>query len=93
MSNVTLSGKLRCANSDEKAAVKRHLPLHVELTRAEPGCLVFEIFPTDDPLVWSVEERFVDQAAFDFHQARVQSSEWGRATAAIERDYLVTVEC
>jgi hypothetical protein len=31
----------------------------------------------------------VDQAAFDSHQARVQASEWGRATAGIERDYVV----
>ena len=58
--------------------------------RALPGCLHFTVTPTGDPLVWSVHERFVDQAAFDLHQARVQASEWGRATAGIERDYVVT---
>lgn len=86
---VTLSGSLVCANTEEAATVARHLPRHVELTRAEPGCLSFEVRPTDDPLVWSVAEQFTDQAAFDAHQTRVRQSEWARATAGIRRDYAV----
>ena len=64
----------------------RRLPEHVRLTRAEPGCLSFEVTPTDDPLAWRVEERFTDRAAFDAHQRRTRASAWGAATAAIRRD-------
>lgn len=92
MNAVVLTGRLLCASADEAAVVARELPRHVELTRAEPGCLSFEVEPTDDPLVWSVAERFVDRAAFAAHQARVAESDWGRATAGIERDYVITNE-
>ena len=87
---VELTGRLICADPDEAAAVRRHLPEHVALTRAEPGCLRFAVEPTEDPLVWSVAERFVDRAAFDAHQARVRSSPWFEATSGITRDYVVT---
>lgn len=70
----------------------RHLPRHIQLTHAEPGCLSFDVQPTDDPFEWIVAERFADQAAFSAHQARVRASEWGRATAGIERDYVITTE-
>lgn len=88
---VELRGRLRCASDDEAALVVGHLPRHVELTRAEAGCLRFEVEPTDDPLVWTVVERFRDQAAFDRHQERVRASAWGRVTAGIARDYVVEV--
>lgn len=86
---VELTGRLLCADPDEAAAVRRHLPEHVALTRAEPGCLRFEVEPTEDPLVWTVSELFVDRAAFDAHQARVRSSPWSEATSGIARDYVV----
>nr|WP_277350823.1 antibiotic biosynthesis monooxygenase [Rhodococcus sp. HNM0569] len=78
-----------CANGDDAAVVRQQLNRHVELTRAEEGCLHFDVEPTQDPLVWTVSERFVDQAAFDAHQKRVRSSEWGQATADIQRDYMI----
>lgn len=87
---VELTGHLVCAHEREAATVRRYLPRHSELTRAEPGCLHFEVKPTDDALVWSVSERFVDRAAFDVHQARVAASEWGRVTDGITRDFVVT---
>ncbi|MEJ6544327.1 DUF6357 family protein [Brachybacterium paraconglomeratum] len=68
-----------------------HLPEHVALTLAEPGCLRFAVEPTEDPLVWSVSEQFVDRPAFDAHQARVRSSAWFATTSVIARDYVVTV--
>jgi quinol monooxygenase YgiN len=70
--------------------VKRHLPDHLGLTRAEPGCLSFEVSQTDDPSVWRVEELFVDRAAFDFHQQRTRTSEWFTATSTIARDYNIS---
>ena len=54
MSPVELSGRLVSANRQEAATVARHLPRHIELTRAEPGCPSCEVQLTDDPLVWSV---------------------------------------
>ena len=87
---IRLSGLLLCASPDEAGSVSRHLAEHVRLTRAEPGCLSFEVTPTADPLTWRVEERFADRAAFDAHQRRARASAWGAATAAIRRDYEVT---
>jgi len=84
---VRLSGQLICATEDEAAVVRQHLPRHVDLTRAEPGCISFEVRPTGDPFVWQVDEVFVDDAAFDAHRARVAASPWGRVTAGVERRY------
>lgn len=89
MSEVFLSGQLICATDGEAALVARHLPRHVELTLAEPGCRGFVVAPTGNPLVWQVDEHFSDAASFEAHQARVRSSEWGRATAGIERRYTI----
>jgi quinol monooxygenase YgiN len=91
MSAVVFTGRLLCANEDEACVVRRHLDRHLELTRAEAGCLSFHVEPTRDPLVWSVSERFADQRSFDAHQERVRASEWGRVTAGITREYVITV--
>lgn len=90
MSAVELTGHLICTDEREAQCVRRHLSRHIELTRAEDGCLHFAVLETDDPLVWSVSEIFADEASFTLHQERVRSSEWGRATAGITRDYVVT---
>lgn len=87
---VRLSGLLRCTTADEVGIVETYLPDHINLTRAEPGCLLFEVSQTEDPLVWRVEELFSDQAAFDFHQQRTRASAWFSATSRITRDYIVT---
>ncbi|WP_156760299.1 putative quinol monooxygenase [Microbacterium karelineae] len=84
---VTLTGFLRCRDAADAETVHRHLPAHIELTRAEPGCVSFAVEQTADPLVWAVAERFADRDAFSSHQERVAASEWGRATAGIPREY------
>lgn len=89
MTKVRLQGRLICRDEQEVTLVTTHLPRHVELTRAENGCLSFTVAPTDDPLVWRVDEVFQDAAAFRMHQNRAKDSEWGRATGAIERDYTI----
>ncbi|WP_299140934.1 putative quinol monooxygenase [uncultured Tateyamaria sp.] len=86
---VTLTGTLRCKTPEEAARVRAALPAHVALTRAEPGCVSFDVTPTDDPIIWTVAEEFTDPAAFDAHQARAAASDWARETAGIERDYVV----
>ena len=87
--DVYLSGQLVCRDNDDVAIVVQHLARHVALTRNEAGCVSFCVSPTDDPLVWQVDERFRDAAAFKTHQDRVASSEWGQATAGIERRYTI----
>jgi quinol monooxygenase YgiN len=90
MSEIRLSGRLLCRTPAEADIVARHLPAHIELTSAEPGCIAFAVTPTEDPLVWDVEERFVSPEAFGEHQERAAASAWGQRTAGIVRDYSVT---
>ena len=87
---VTLNGHLRCATEDEAARVRKALDEHVRLTRAEAGCVSFEVTATDDPLVWSVAEEFTDADAFKAHQDRASKSAWADETRGIARDYTVT---
>lgn len=84
---ILLTGQLVCADASDLALVQQYLPLHRELTHAEPGCVSFAVEPTTDPLVWQVDECFADAAAFSAHQARVKASQWGRATAGMTRRY------
>ena len=62
---ITVTGHLIAADEVEADLVRRHLPDHIRLSRAEPGCLTFNVDPTDDPLVWCLDESFTDRAAFD----------------------------
>ncbi len=87
---ISLSGRLICANATEADLVRQHLPEHLRLTRAEPGCLSFQVSATDDPLIWQVAESFTDKAAFEAHQSRTRASAWHAATAHIRRDYRLT---
>lgn len=87
---VTLQGTLRCADAAQADIVLRHLPDHIRLSRAEAGCLQFDVTRSADPLVWTVSERFATRAAFDAHQIRVKASRWGQATADIARNYTVS---
>ncbi|MFF1253508.1 putative quinol monooxygenase [Pseudarthrobacter sp. NPDC058329] len=89
MTDVHLRGHLVCRDTDEVALVVQYLGQHIELTCAEPGCISFRVAPTDDPLVWQVQERFHDAGAFKAHQERVAGSDWGRATKGIERRYTI----
>ncbi|GAA1480835.1 antibiotic biosynthesis monooxygenase [Gordonia sinesedis] len=91
MTAVSVEGRLVCADGAEAAIVRGRFRRHVELTRAEPGCLRFDVDATDDPLVWVVSELFADRAAFDSHQARLRASEWGEATSGVAREYVITV--
>ena len=90
MDKVILQGFIIVPLS-ELAIVKSELDAHIRLTRAEKDCLIFEV--TQDPLNpcrFDVYEEFVDEAAFQAHQARVKSSRWGEITVNVERHYTVT---
>ena len=86
---LRLRGVLRCASMAEVEIARQHLPEHTRLTRAEPGCLSFNVSQTDDPLVFRVEETFADKAAFQFHVQRSQASAWWQATSGIAREFEV----
>ena len=75
------------------AAVAGALPDHIALTRAEPGCLAFDVTPSPDhPDRFLVSEIFVDRAAFDAHQARGTASAWAEVTAGLPRHYTIRHE-
>lgn len=86
---VRLKGRLVCRSEAEVETVRAHLPDHIRLTRAEPGCLSFDVLASGDPLIWLVEECFRDTEAFAFHQNRTRGSAWWAATAGIPRDYRI----
>ncbi|MBE7731649.1 putative quinol monooxygenase [Devosia faecipullorum] len=90
--NIRLTGSLICTSEAECDMVRAYLPEHIRLTRQEPGCLSFAVTQSDDPLIWRIEELFVDRAAFDAHQARTLASEWAHKTASIRRDYTIIAE-
>ena len=74
--------------AERVAAVMAALPEHIRLTRAEPGCLHFSVTPSNEvPGRLFVSETFVDQTAFDAHQARGAASPWAEATRGIPRSY------
>ena len=76
--------------ADRLAEVSAALPDHIALTRAEPGCLRFDVTPSPNiPGRFDVSEAFSDQAAFDAHQSRAKSSAWAEITAGIPRDYRI----
>lgn len=84
---MVLTGRLICRSAAEADTVRQALPEHTRLTRAEPGCVSFEVVETADPLVWTVQECFRDREAFDAHQSRTRASAWWVATSTIRRDY------
>ena len=75
---VTLEGKIRVPQPQREATLKA-LVEHVALTRAEDGCLLFDVKPDPlDPECLSVREAFLGPDAFAAHQSRVASSAWER---------------
>jgi len=92
MGKVILSGYIVVSDND-LAAVKAELPNHIKLTRAEPGCISFEVTQSDvDKNRFDVEELFANREAFDVHQSRVRSSRWGTITCDVRRHYEISEE-
>ena len=90
LAKVTLQGFIIVPDSDLKV-VKSELLIHKRLTLKELGCITFTVTPDEDnPNKFSVYEEFVDQPAFDNHQARVKSSKWGKVTVNVERHYQIS---
>lgn len=89
MSKVTLSGYIMVEESD-LAVVRDALPMHIAATRAEQGCLVFNVNEYKLELGrFDVYEEFDSSEAFKYHQQRVRESEWGTITKNVARHYTV----
>ena len=87
MGKVILRGYIQVPVGDLEA-VRAELDNHIRLTRAEEGCLVFEVVQdSEDRCRFAVYEEFSDRASFDLHQARVKASTWGEVTAGVARHY------
>ncbi|CAH8213804.1 MULTISPECIES: putative quinol monooxygenase [Vibrio] len=89
MGKVILSGYIEIPEN-ELEVVTTALEKHIELTRQEIGCLVFEVIQsTDDRNRFNVYEEFVDKSAFELHQERVKASHWGQVTVNVKRSYSI----
>lgn len=86
---IRVTGQLICATAEDAALVTAHLPEHIRLSRAEAGCLEFNVDQTG-PLIWQLDESFVDRAAFEAHQTRTRASEWYRAAVHLGRDFQIS---
>lgn len=90
--NIVINGTIICTPDDIEMVVE-HVAEHVRLTQLEPGCIMFDITQSDDdPCVFNVSERFVDQAAFDAHSARTRASVWWEKSKHIPRDMNIITE-
>ena len=87
---VTLEGKIYVPQA-QREATEAALVEHVALTRAEAGCLSFDVVPDSaDPECLSVREAFLGPEAFAAHQSRVAYSAWGTLTKDFERQYEIS---
>lgn len=89
---ISLQGHIIVDKADLEKVIQA-LPLHMELTRKEAGCLTFCV--SQDPVnlcLFHVEETFTCQFAFDEHQRRKATSAWAEVTRSAKRCYQVSYQ-
>ncbi|WP_299597574.1 antibiotic biosynthesis monooxygenase [uncultured Microbulbifer sp.] len=89
MSKVILEGYLLVSELDLEA-VLNELPIHINLTRKESGCLRFIV--EQDAVNnnrFNVYEEFSSRETFNEHQDRVRGSKWGQVSSGAERYYQI----
>ncbi|WOI35820.1 antibiotic biosynthesis monooxygenase [Alteromonas sp. CI.11.F.A3] len=87
---VTLKGFIDVPES-ELTLIKRELEVHTKLTQEEKGCITFSVVQDENiPTRYEVYEEFNSQEDFDFHQSRVQNSNWGKVSKNVKRNYQIT---
>ena len=87
MPKIQLTGHIDVP-ADRLADIAQALPTHIALTRAEAGCIRFDVSPCEtEQGRFLVRELFADQNSFDAHQVRVRASDWGKITDGIPRSY------
>lgn len=86
---IVLQGFIVVPDSDLEI-VQNELDIHSKLTRDEKGCVTFSVTQDNkNPYKFNVYEEFESQAAFDYHQSRVQSFKWGKVTKNAIRNYQI----
>lgn len=89
---VVVSGTLTATGADIERA-RALIPEHIALSRAEPGCLKFELHEDPEtPGLWRLDELFADEAAFRRHQQRTRASRWGQESTRMARDFTITMD-
>ncbi len=89
MPGLTLKGHIIVSDED-LPRVSKELPKHLALTRAEQGCLIFNVSQDSEVAnKFYVYEEFIDREAYDAHQRRVQGTRWASVTAKVERHYKI----
>ncbi len=87
MNKIVLKGYIEVPE-DKVDVVKEELTHHIKKTRAEDGCIAFEVVQdTENNLKFTVYEEFTDKEAFDKHQERAKESDWGKLTRDYKREY------
>ena len=85
---VYLAGHI-IVSAKNRARVMAAMDEHIALTRAEAGCLHFDIIEDEqDTTKFHVVEIFKSPAAFAAHQARTAQSVWAEASRDCPRDYV-----
>ncbi|CAH0524933.1 putative quinol monooxygenase [Vibrio hippocampi] len=91
MAKVMLTGYLIVPNQDVQA-IDQALEEHIQLTRDEPGCLLFYVNKHESIANrFDVCKAFANEAAFEAHQARTQASPWSKVASNASRHYSVSV--
>ncbi len=89
MGKVVVSGQIYVPlrSLDE---IRRAIEIHVELSRAEEGCLMFDLIESlEEPGRFDLYEEFVDMNAFEQHKLRAETSEWAEVSKEVQRDFEV----
>lgn len=72
-------------------AILQELPGHRDATRAEPGCLRFDVFQDlEDKCKLHVFEVFKSEKDFRLHKKRMQGTAWVKASQNLEKFYTVS---
>lgn len=91
VAKVILEGYI-IVSEDDLDLVQSALPAHVELTRNEPGCIVFNVEQSQVNIHrFNVHEEFDSEASFKKHQIRVKQSRWGSITKNVQRNYNISI--
>lgn len=89
MTKITLSGHIIVPTQDLQS-VRDALVEHIALTRAEDGCIVFDVNEHSEQAGrFDVYEEFIDSNSFAAHQARVRDSHWGKVSINVSRHYTI----
>ena len=87
MCKIILKGFITVSEED-MTGVLAELPKHIELTREESGCLIFNVTRDEDNRSrFNVYEEFIDKESFEQNKKRVSTSVWGKVTKNVGRSY------